>query len=158
MILPHTGQEGLGGFAERLRVAIVGRPVASDAGLLAVTASLGVAHLMDTDLGPGDVRIAVVDYGVKRSILRRLVDRLPAMVLPAWSTRRCQPIDLGTARVTLTDAIPMGHKFALAAIPLDGHVLKYGEVIGVAIRDIPAGGHVHVHNVLSARLPGDAER
>jgi altronate dehydratase len=67
-------------------------------------------------------------------------------------------VDLGTARVTLTDAIPMGHKFALAAIPLDGHVLKYGEVIGVAIRDIPAGGHVHVHNVLSARLPGDAKR
>jgi diguanylate cyclase (GGDEF)-like protein len=55
MILPHTGPEGLGGFAERLRAAIVGRPVDSDAGLLAVTVSLGVAHLIDSDLGPSDV-------------------------------------------------------------------------------------------------------
>jgi altronate dehydratase len=67
-------------------------------------------------------------------------------------------IDLGTARVTLTDAIPVGHKFALTAIARDAHVYKYGEVIGVAIRAIPAGAHVHVHNVLSARLPGDAAR
>jgi altronate dehydratase len=67
-------------------------------------------------------------------------------------------IDLGTVRVTLADAIPVGHKFALTAIPRDAHVMKYGEVIGVAIRAIPAGAHVHVHNVLSARLPGDAAR
>ena len=45
-------------------------------------------------------------------------------------------IDLGTARVTLTDAIPMGHKFALTAIAREAHVTKYGEVIGVAIRAI----------------------
>jgi len=37
-------------------------------------------------------------------------------------------------------------------------VYKYGEVIGIAIRAIPVGAHVHVHNVLSARLPGDAAR
>ncbi len=60
--------------------------------------------------------------------------------------------------MTLAEAIPVGHKFATAAIALDGHVYKYGEVIGVAIRAIPAGAHVHVHNVLSARLPGDAAR
>ena len=45
-----------------------------------------------------------------------------------------------------------------AAIAVDEHVYKYGEVIGVAIRAIPVGAHVHVHNVLSARLPGDAAR
>lgn len=55
MVLPHTGPDGLAGFAERLRVAIVGRPVDSDAGLLAVTASLGAAHLIESDLGPGDL-------------------------------------------------------------------------------------------------------
>jgi altronate dehydratase len=67
-------------------------------------------------------------------------------------------IDLGAEPVTLGEAIPMGHKFALTAIARDAHVYKYGEVIGVAIRAIPAGAHVHVHNVLSARLPGDAAR
>ena len=60
--------------------------------------------------------------------------------------------------ITLVDAIPFGHKFATAAIAVDAPVTKYGEVIGVAIRAIPVGAHVHVHNVLSARLPGDAAR
>jgi altronate dehydratase len=62
------------------------------------------------------------------------------------------------AAVTIAEAIPMGHKFALAEIALDGDVHKYGEVIGIAICAIPIGAHVHVHNVLSARLPGDAAR
>jgi len=58
--------------------------------------------------------------------------------------------------VTLLDPIPVGHKFALAPIAEGGHVLKYGEVIGTATSAIAAGGHVHVHNVVSARLPGAA--
>lgn len=60
--------------------------------------------------------------------------------------------------VTLGEPIPFGHKFAIDAIELDGRVYKYGEVIGIAIRPISVGAHVHVHNVLSARLPGDAAR
>lgn len=69
-----------------------------------------------------------------------------------------EAIDLGDAAVSLTEAIPVGHKFATAPIAVDAHVYKYGEVIGVAIAAIPVGAHVHVHNVLSARLPGDAAR
>ena len=69
-----------------------------------------------------------------------------------------EAIPVGEASVTLSEAIPVGHKLATAAIALDAHVYKYGEVIGVAIRAIPVGAHVHVHNVLSARLPGDAAR
>jgi altronate dehydratase len=67
-------------------------------------------------------------------------------------------IEVGAEPVTLAEAIPIGHKFALTAIDRDAQVYKYGEIIGVAIRAIPAGAHVHVHNVLSARLPGDAAR
>ena len=69
-----------------------------------------------------------------------------------------EAILLGDASISLTEVIPVGHKFATAAIAVDAHVYKYGEVIGVAIAPIPAGAHVHVHNVLSARLPGDAPR
>ena len=58
--------------------------------------------------------------------------------------------------VTLCDPIPVGHKFALGPIAEGGHVLKYGEVIGTTTSAIAAGGHVHVHNVVSARLPGVA--
>ena len=69
-----------------------------------------------------------------------------------------ETIAVGDASFSLTEAIPVGHKFATAAIAVDAPVYKYGEVIGVAIAAIPVGAHVHVHNVLSARLPGDAAR
>lgn len=48
------------------------------------------------------------------------------------------------------EAIPAGHKVALKAIPQGGPVLKYGQVIGVARAAIPAGAHVHVHNLAMA--------
>jgi len=52
------------------------------------------------------------------------------------------------------DPIPFGHKLALAAMAEGAAVVKYGEVIGRASAPIAAGAHVHVHNVVSARLPG----
>ena len=55
--------------------------------------------------------------------------------------------------VTLVDDVPFGHKVALVPIAEGAQVLKYGEVIGVATQAIPAGSHVHVHNLVSARLP-----
>ncbi len=73
-------------------------------------------------------------------------------------SRRGRPSPSATRRSPLAEAIPVGHKFATAAIAVDAHVYKYGEIIGVAIQAIPVGAHVHVHNVLSARLPGDAAR
>ncbi len=56
---------------------------------------------------------------------------------------------------TLTQDIPFGHKFALADIALNEPVLKYGEAIGLAIRDINAGQHVHIHNMESQKGRGD---
>jgi altronate dehydratase len=57
-------------------------------------------------------------------------------------------------RVTVRDPIPFGHKLAVRAIPNGEEVIKYDEVIGLACADIPPGAHVHVENVVSARLPG----
>jgi altronate hydrolase len=51
------------------------------------------------------------------------------------------------ADVVTSSEIPAGHKVALRAIPADGPVRKYGEVIGVATRAIGPGDHVHVHNL-----------
>jgi altronate dehydratase small subunit len=34
-------------------------------------------------------------------------------------------------------------------------IIKYGEVIGVATREIAPGQHVHVHNLESRRGRGD---
>ena len=45
------------------------------------------------------------------------------------------------------DAIPLGHKIALADIASGDTILKYGHDIGKAVAKIAKGGHVHVQNV-----------
>lgn len=46
--------------------------------------------------------------------------------------------------------VPAGHKVALRAIAAGGLVRKYGWPIGRATQPIPAGGHVHSHNLATA--------
>lgn len=58
-----------------------------------------------------------------------------------------ETVDYGAGRVTLKQDIPMGHKVALRDIAKGEPVIKYGFPIGSATEDIPAGGHVHVHNI-----------
>lgn len=56
---------------------------------------------------------------------------------------------------TLVQDIPFGHKFALSDVALHQPVIKYGEAIGLAIKPIEAGQHVHVHNMESQKGRGD---
>ena len=60
--------------------------------------------------------------------------------------------------VTTTETIASGHKVALRPIAAGQPVVKYGSPIGIATADIPAGAHVHTHNVASNRGRGDLER
>lgn len=55
----------------------------------------------------------------------------------------------------LQQAIPFGHKFAVRAIRQGEPVIKYGQVIGTASREIQPGEHTHVQNVESNRGRGD---
>uniref|UniRef100_A4WP83 Altronate dehydratase n=1 Tax=Cereibacter sphaeroides (strain ATCC 17025 / ATH 2.4.3) TaxID=349102 RepID=A4WP83_CERS5 len=48
--------------------------------------------------------------------------------------------------VTLRADVPLGHKFAVVAMPAGTAVVKYGQVMGVATADIAPGDHVHSHN------------
>lgn len=52
--------------------------------------------------------------------------------------------------VVVVDDIPDGHKVATAAIAAGAPVTKYGIPIGTALRAIPVGSWVHLHNVRSA--------
>ncbi|HEY4277279.1 MAG TPA: SAF domain-containing protein [Conexibacter sp.] len=63
----------------------------------------------------------------------------------------------GDTAVTVAEPIRFGHKLALREIAAGAPVVKYNETIGRASAAIAAGAHVHVHNVVSARLPGPAE-
>ena len=65
----------------------------------------------------------------------------------------------GNAQVlNALDPIPYGHKIAVREIAAGARIIKYGEEIGVASRDRPAGSHVHVHNLDSRRGRGDLEK
>jgi hypothetical protein len=51
---------------------------------------------------------------------------------------------------TLLDNIPLGHKVARVSIDKEAPVIKYGAVIGYATQAIPAGSHVHLHNLIGS--------
>ena len=59
--------------------------------------------------------------------------------------------------VTVREAIPRGHKMAIAPIEAGGAVVKYGSSIGTAVTAIVPGAHVHTHNVASGRGRGDLQ-
>ncbi|MBC3372502.1 altronate dehydratase [Pseudomonas sp. SWRI92] len=56
---------------------------------------------------------------------------------------------LGADGLTLVarQPVPSGHKIALRRVLAGQQVLKYGQTIGQATRDIEPGDHVHVHNL-----------
>lgn len=60
-----------------------------------------------------------------------------------------------TVDITLLQAVPFGHKFALKDLGPGEPVIKYGEIIGLATEKIRNGEHVHVHNVEGLRGRGD---
>ena len=60
--------------------------------------------------------------------------------------------------VTALGDIPYGHKIAIADIAVGQTIVKYGESIGVASREIAVGDYVHVHNLDSMRGRGDLEQ
>jgi len=59
--------------------------------------------------------------------------------------------------VAAREPIPSGHKVAVAPIAAGEAVRRYGQVIGAATQPIPAGAHVHVHNLVMSQLRADPE-
>ncbi len=54
---------------------------------------------------------------------------------------------IGGENITVGELIPPGHKMAAHDIKAGGAVRRYNQIIGFAKADIPAGCHVHVHNL-----------
>lgn len=52
-----------------------------------------------------------------------------------------------TLSLEVRGAVPLGHKVALSPVARGQKVIKYGETIGRALKDIAAGEHVHDHNI-----------
>jgi len=52
-----------------------------------------------------------------------------------------------TREITLREPVPAGHKLASRTIQAGEPIRKYGQVIGYAVQEIPAGSWVHTHNI-----------
>ena len=61
------------------------------------------------------------------------------------------------AELTIHSDIPYGHKVALRDVHIGEDIIKYGESLGEATKEIAAGDYVHVHNLDSKRGRGDRE-
>ena len=57
--------------------------------------------------------------------------------------------------ITVHGDVPYGHKIAVKDIEKGAPIMKYGESIGRASRDIKKGDYVHVHNLEAMRGRGD---
>ena len=56
-----------------------------------------------------------------------------------------------TVKMKCLNAIPIGHKIALAPMKKDDTVIKYGHDIGKVVAAIKKGGHVHTQNLKTKR-------
>ena len=54
--------------------------------------------------------------------------------------------------------VPYGHKIAVKDIKKGELIMKYGEEIGIATKDIVKGEYVHIHNLDSMRGRGDWDK
>jgi altronate dehydratase small subunit len=61
-------------------------------------------------------------------------------------------VELAELKLAAKDLVPLGHKIALRHIKAGERILKFGVPVGSATQDIPAGAHVHMHNVKSDYL------
>jgi altronate dehydratase small subunit len=84
-----------------------------------------------------------------------LNDQKDNVITALTKLEKGQVIHLGSKEripsITLKDSIPFAHKFAITEIMKGDKIVKYGEAIGMATRNIQAGEHVHVHNLQSIR-------
>jgi (2R)-sulfolactate sulfo-lyase subunit alpha len=59
--------------------------------------------------------------------------------------------DESTIEVRAKNAVPLGHKIAIAPLEPSKSVLKYGIPIGYSLTALEVGDYVHTHNIKTAR-------
>lgn len=64
-----------------------------------------------------------------------------------------EKLRIGEQEFPAPDDLQLGHKLAARDISAGEKILKYGAPIGSATVNIPAGAHVHLHNMKSDYLP-----
>src|SRR4051794_8370232 len=80
----------------------------------------------------------------RRAVLLRDIDNVAVAARPI---PKGFELSLGGRDVRVLEPIALGHKVALVDLAAGSPVRKYGQIIGFASKDIPAGSWVHVHNL-----------
>ena len=80
------------------------------------------------------MKLPVLCLNPKDNVAVALKDLEPGTVISRAGTACAEPV-------------PMGHKVAIAPIGQKEPVIKYGQVIGLALAPISPGRHVHTHNL-----------
>ena len=62
-------------------------------------------------------------------------------------------LEINGSTIPLQTGIGLGHKLAARDIAPGEKIIKYGVPIGSATMAVPAGGHIHLHNMKSDYLP-----
>lgn len=93
-----------------------------------VEAALGAHGAAVTTLRAG---LVIGPGGSSFEILTRLVRRLPAMVLPKWSERACQPIDLGTVAALVDHVVGRTSTYGETYDIGGPEVLRYRDMIQI---------------------------
>jgi len=86
-------------------------------------------------------------------------DRIYALVLDQSDNTATLLADAGAhdtvtlkgidGQILLSEAVAYGHKTALRAIRKGEDIIKYGQRIGIATKDIASGEWIHIHNMSS---------
>jgi altronate dehydratase len=61
-------------------------------------------------------------------------------------------VRINNETIKFNHKVPFGHKFALKDITSGSHIIKYGQIIGIATNDIKKGEWIHTHNIKSHYL------
>jgi len=86
----------------------------------------------------------IVVLNIKDNVATTLEDLKPGEVV-------CFKSESKKIEITVLNKINYGHKFAITEIKKGHSVIKYGEVIGTATKNIKIGEYVHIHNVIGNR-------
>jgi len=82
-----------------------------------------------------------------------LLDPRDNVLVVRARVRAYEAIAVEDVVVAVPADLALGHKVARRAIAAGDRIVKYGAPIGSATAAIPAGAHVHVHNVRSDYTP-----
>jgi len=110
-----------------------------------------IFHKLVNDLSEG---IIIMKRAIVLNPKDNVATALADLKLKEMLVLKC---DRRTIKIELNSPVPFGHKFSLEYIESGSQIIKYGEVIGKATKDIEPGDYIHIHNVVSTRGRGDLD-